>query len=167
MKNCDEMVNSLLGRREQYAAEQIRKRKVVTRTVIPMCCICLVALVGIGIWKGSTIGSTPSSPQKDGSQYVSNDNGNTNSNNSQSSSNASINTIGKVEVNGVTYVQLSTTTKTYTPNTCLGDASDFEGTYQISDVSAKLYTTKEDPDILIVKLENGDYLILAKEKINS
>ncbi len=44
MKSCDEMVNSLLERREQYVAGQKRKRKVLTRTVTSLCCVCLVAL---------------------------------------------------------------------------------------------------------------------------
>lgn len=52
MKNCDEMVNSLLERRAQYDAEQKRKRKVLTRTVTSMCCVCLVALLGFGMWQG-------------------------------------------------------------------------------------------------------------------
>ena len=51
MKNCDEMVNSLLERREQYVAEQKRKKKVLTRTVISICCMCLVILLGFGMWQ--------------------------------------------------------------------------------------------------------------------
>lgn len=52
MKTCDEMVNSLLERRAQYAAEQKRKRKVLTRIVTSMCCVCLVTLLGFGMWQG-------------------------------------------------------------------------------------------------------------------
>lgn len=59
MKNCDEMVNSLLERREQYVAEQKRKRKVITRTVTSMCCVCLVALCSFGVWKSGLFDTTP------------------------------------------------------------------------------------------------------------
>lgn len=52
MKNCDEMVNSLFERRDRYAAEQKRKRKMLTRTATSMFCFSLVALLGFGIWRG-------------------------------------------------------------------------------------------------------------------
>ena len=51
MKNCEEMVNSLLERREQYLAEQKRKRKVMTSTAASIYCVCLVALLGFGMWQ--------------------------------------------------------------------------------------------------------------------
>ena len=51
MKNCDEMVNSLFERREEYVAQQRKRRKVVTCTITSMCCLCLVALLGFGVWK--------------------------------------------------------------------------------------------------------------------
>lgn len=59
MKNCDEMVNSLLERRERYVTEQKRKRTMITRTVTSMCCICLVALLGFGMWQGGMFDATP------------------------------------------------------------------------------------------------------------
>ncbi len=52
MKNCDEMVNSLLKRRGRYMAEQKKKREMLTRAVTSACCVCLVALLGIGMWHG-------------------------------------------------------------------------------------------------------------------
>ncbi len=58
MKNCDEMVNSLLERRDRYAAEQKRKRAVLARTVTSMCCVCLVALLGFGMWQGGMLSTT-------------------------------------------------------------------------------------------------------------
>lgn len=51
MKNCDEMVNSLLERRVQYVAEQKRKRKIITRMASSICCLCLIAFMGFGVWK--------------------------------------------------------------------------------------------------------------------
>lgn len=59
MKNCDEMVNSLLERRDRYATEQKRKRKVITRTVTSMCCVCLVALFRFGVPESGLFDTTP------------------------------------------------------------------------------------------------------------
>ena len=59
MKNSEEMVNSLFERREQYNAEQKRKRSIITRTVTSMCCVCLVALLGFGMWQGGMFNTTP------------------------------------------------------------------------------------------------------------
>lgn len=59
MKNCDEMVNSLLERRDKYAAEKKRKRTIITRTVTSMCCVCLGALLGFGMWQGGLFDTTP------------------------------------------------------------------------------------------------------------
>lgn len=47
MKSCDEMVNSLMKRREQYAAEKKRKRQMLTRMAASVCCICIVVLLGL------------------------------------------------------------------------------------------------------------------------
>ncbi|MBO5078397.1 MAG: hypothetical protein J6B67_01780 [Oscillospiraceae bacterium] len=49
MKNSEEMVNSLLQRRAQYAARQKRKRTVIACTAASLCCVCLIALLGFGI----------------------------------------------------------------------------------------------------------------------
>ena len=59
MKNCDEMVNSLLKRRDRYVAEQKRKKAIITRTVTSMCCVCLVALLVFGIWQGGMFNTAP------------------------------------------------------------------------------------------------------------
>ena len=69
MKNCEEMVHSLLARREQYAAAQRRKRAILTRTVIPVGGVCLAALVGVGLWKGGVFDTTP--PETAGDAVVS------------------------------------------------------------------------------------------------
>ncbi len=59
MKNCNEMVNSLLERREQYETEKIKKRKRLTRTLTPICCLCLVALLGLGARQGGWFEKQP------------------------------------------------------------------------------------------------------------
>lgn len=59
MKSANEMVNSLLERREHYEAEQKKKRTIITRTVTSMCCFCLVALLGFGVWQSGLFNTTP------------------------------------------------------------------------------------------------------------
>ena len=59
MKNCEEMVHSLLTRREQYAAAQKRKKAALIRAAIPVGCVCLAALVGVGLWKGGVLNTAP------------------------------------------------------------------------------------------------------------
>lgn len=59
MKNSEEMVNSLLERRDKYAAEKKKKRTIITRTVTSMCCVCLVVLLGFGMWQGGMFDTTP------------------------------------------------------------------------------------------------------------
>lgn len=48
MKTCDEMVNSLLERRELYAAAQKKKKRVLVSTITSLC---VVAMVGVAVWK--------------------------------------------------------------------------------------------------------------------
>ena len=48
MKTCDEMVNSLLERRERYAAAQKKKKRVLVSTIASFC---VVAVVGVAVWK--------------------------------------------------------------------------------------------------------------------
>lgn len=59
MKNCDEMVNSLFKRREEYMAEQRRKRKIITRTIASVCCVCFVFLLSFGILRNAADDKTP------------------------------------------------------------------------------------------------------------
>ena len=56
MKNSNEMFNSLLERRDRYIAEQRRKRKAFIRTATPVCCLCLIVLLGVGIWQSGLLG---------------------------------------------------------------------------------------------------------------
>lgn len=67
MKNCDEMVNDLLVRREQYLAERKHRRRVVARTVASVSCVCLVALFGFLVWRNEKV---PSSPNESAAEAV-------------------------------------------------------------------------------------------------
>lgn len=49
MKSCDEMVNSLLCRREKFFTEKKRKRKIYMRAAASAFCVCLVAVSVFGV----------------------------------------------------------------------------------------------------------------------
>ena len=51
MKNYDELTNDLLLRRDRYVAEQKKRRKAI---ITSLCCVCVVALLGFGLWKSGT-----------------------------------------------------------------------------------------------------------------
>lgn len=140
-------------------------------TIGSICCFCLVALLGIGLWQGDFFGNTPSVELEDSTiideqDYIELEP----ETNNQSDGVGDV--IGMVKYGGANYIQCSTTTKTYTPDKYLGEAYDFEGTYQtnFSDIVGGLYMTKEDPDVLMVELKNSeytDYVILIKEQKQS
>ena len=169
------------------------------KVILPICSFCLVALLGITLWQGDFFGNAPSVELEDstiiGEKDTINDidgsvenndidgdwspNGQeippSNSTNSATSesggtnNNDVIDIIGMVKYGGANYVQCSTTTKAYTPDKYLGEASDFEGTYNtyLSEFAGGLYNVKEDPNVLLVELKNSeytDYVILMKEK---
>lgn len=56
MKNYDELTNDLLLRRDRYVAEQKERRKAV---ITSLCCICVVALLGFGLWKSGAFHPAP------------------------------------------------------------------------------------------------------------
>lgn len=59
MKSCNEMVNSLLERREQYAAEQKQKKKTIMRITSVACSFAVVLILGTGVWQGGLLDRTP------------------------------------------------------------------------------------------------------------
>lgn len=165
MKNYDEMAKDVLRQIGEYESQQRNRRIVMKKAIIPVCCVCLVALLGIGLWQGNFFGKTPSAKFEDftiigGQDYTEPDT------NSQTTNKGDF--IGMVRFGGANYVQCSTNTKAYTPDKYLGEALDFEGSYQIhhSEVAGGLYVSKEDPDVLMVEIKRGeyvDYVILVKE----
>ncbi len=68
MKSCDEMVYSLLERKAVYEAEQKRKRNTLTRAFASICCVCLIAVLGIGINKSDLLDSKP--PVEQENNYI-------------------------------------------------------------------------------------------------
>ena len=59
MKNYDETTNGLLERRDRYVADQKKKRKRVMSVATSLCCFCLVALLGFGMWQGGMFDAKP------------------------------------------------------------------------------------------------------------
>lgn len=59
MKNYDELTNDLLERRDRYVADQKKKRKKVMGIATSLCCFCLVALLGFGMWQGGMFDAKP------------------------------------------------------------------------------------------------------------
>ncbi len=57
MKSSNEMVLELLSRRDSYEAEQKRKKRILVRTITPVCSFMLVALLGIGGWQMGIFGN--------------------------------------------------------------------------------------------------------------
>ncbi len=58
MKTCDEMVNSLFQRREEYLAQQKIKRRNAVISAALYCC-AFAAVVGIGVWIKGEISQKP------------------------------------------------------------------------------------------------------------
>lgn len=56
MKTCDEMVNRLLERRALYVSAQKKKKKVLVSTIASFC---VVAVVGIAVWKMPSVTEQP------------------------------------------------------------------------------------------------------------
>lgn len=174
------MANDVLRRIGEHETLQRNRRKVMKKVILPICCFCLVALLGLGLWQGDFFESTKPIKMEDFTivgekDYVEPDKNNQTSNAGD--------VIGMVKYNGANYVQCSTNTQisteiypetvtVYTPGKYLGEAEDFEGTYQndFDDIVGGLYMTKEDPNVLMVELKNGeynDYVILIKEQNQS
>ena len=58
MMNCNEMVNRLLERKDQYVAEQKRKRKTAVRITTYAFSFALVILLGVGVWQSNLFDRT-------------------------------------------------------------------------------------------------------------
>ena len=59
MKNYNEITDNLLKRRDQYVIEQKLKRKKMVGAASSFCGLCLIALVGFGIWQAEKDNTIP------------------------------------------------------------------------------------------------------------
>ena len=98
MKNYNEMANDVLRRIGEHETEQRKRRKTISRIVTPLCCFCLVALLGFGMWQGGMFNVTP--PAISGEQSLSGDNNHTNPNDSTGQNNDKQNQGGQTSTPG-------------------------------------------------------------------
>lgn len=80
MKSCEEMVNSLLERREQYLAERKSRKEIAVSSAV--CCLAAAGVVGIIIWqsgKADTSGIPTELPSDNPAVSLSSDNASENS----------------------------------------------------------------------------------------
>ena len=59
MKNYEELTNELLERRDRYVATKKEKRKRIMSIATSFSCVCLVALLGFGVWRSGVIKNDP------------------------------------------------------------------------------------------------------------
>ena len=164
MKNYNEMANDVLRRIGEHENNQRNRRKNMKKVILPICCFCLVAILGIGLWQGDYFSKTPS-VKTENSTVIDENNYAQPQTNNQSSEDREF--IGMIKYGGANYVQCSTSTKAYTPDKHLGEACDFEGTFHLKDGVGGLYNVKEDQNVLMVELKDGEYteyVILIKEQ---
>lgn len=55
MKNYNEMANDVFRRIGEHETAQRNRRKTVGRIVTPLCCFCLVAFLGFGMWQAGVL----------------------------------------------------------------------------------------------------------------
>lgn len=59
MKSYEEMTNNVLRRIEEYETEQLHKKAVMKKIAAGLSCICIVAMVAIGVWQISNPNISP------------------------------------------------------------------------------------------------------------
>lgn len=68
MKNYDETISTVFERIDQYNTARARKRKTITRTVVPAFSVCVAVVIGIFAAKGGAFKSKPFIGEKDNVQ---------------------------------------------------------------------------------------------------
>lgn len=87
MKSYEEMTNNVLIRIEEYETEQLHKKAVMKKITAGLSCICIVAMVAIGVWQinkptpvteqdGSISASTTAEQNKNNDIIIINQSGN-------------------------------------------------------------------------------------------
>lgn len=168
MKNYDETISTVFERIDQYKTEKLRKRKTITRIAIPAFSVCLAVAIGIFAVKGDVF-KNESSITLDDSTIIGEKDHNTSDDTQPDimkipGENDTADVLGAVIVDKIQYMQYSIDDTPFTADKYLGDAREFEGTYNshINDMPAELYTIKESDNVLIVKLGNGGTVVLGR-----
>ncbi len=65
MKNYDETINTVFERIEDYKLKKKRKKKILTKTVLPIGSLCIAALIGIAVWQSDIFKTNPPIAQED------------------------------------------------------------------------------------------------------
>lgn len=166
MKTYDETLNSVLNGVNEYKIRRKKKNQIIINSAFSFVLVCAVAVLVIKLNNPADMLQTEKSDSNvnathSGVETVGND-----ETLQSSESNINIDLLGVVVYNDNSYVQQTNLdASSFTADKCLGDARDYEGTYQImaGDIETKLYTAKESEDILLVKLGNGGEVVLCRE----
>ncbi len=59
MKSYNEIADSVFNRREQFEICKKKRRKIIVRTVTPVCCVCIVAISGFVAWQNGLFNNQP------------------------------------------------------------------------------------------------------------
>ena len=69
MRNYNEIANSVFERRDKFETEKKNRRRFIAKTVTPICCVCLVAILGFGVWQGGLFKDGSTTPIANDSIY--------------------------------------------------------------------------------------------------
>ncbi len=59
MKNYKEIAENVFARRAQYETQKRNKQKMLVRTCTPIACVCVISVVGVGLWQGGVFEKEP------------------------------------------------------------------------------------------------------------
>ncbi len=135
-------------------------------------CLCLCALLGIGVWHSGMLNTpitsgqskTPDTQQGQNQPSVSQNENNANVGGDEAAADVQ----GRVVWNGADYIQIDIVSANQVAlGEYLGEVADFEGSYKDANVNGSLYKVKDNEDILCAKLDGkifdgGDYVLLEK-----
>ncbi len=177
-KNISNAVSNINAEYIENAADYKATRKVrrsAWRKVGSMAaCLCLCALLGIGVWHsgmlntpiGTEQSGTPDTQQGQNQPSVSQNENNANVGGDEAATDVQ----GRVMWNGADYIEISIVSADQVAlGEYLGKVADFDGYYKDNGTVGDLYTIKGNDKLLCAKLESkfydgGDYVLL--EKIN-
>lgn len=161
MKNCEEMVQSLLKRNALY---EVQRKNRIQKMVLSVGCM---GVCGMLFWQNKHLIEYVSKKEESPlQQEVIQTNTEVKEYESQNDEMYQIVDVnGEVVVDGEKYVQISCDASGYTLDQYLGLASIYEGTYQsnFDDLEPKLYRVKESEDILVILIKVNGEVVLRKE----
>lgn len=65
MKDYKEVSKTVFERRAEMENRRNENRKKIARTLVPLCCVCFVALLGLGVWQGGIFEKQPTQTPTD------------------------------------------------------------------------------------------------------